>query len=125
MQRKVTGYLIDPLRETTDPVEIDGDDMQTWFQALKCDVTDFNRVGPQGEAVLSDYEGPLKGGDHYFAVEGYPQPIAGRGIWINVDARGLVTTPVSDLDAVRSRVHFLNLRGALAMMKDAERGRPL
>jgi hypothetical protein len=58
--------------------------------------------------VFVDDEGLVNGQhQHFFVVDGYPQPLAGKGLVLGVDQEGDSVTPSVSLEQMRKMVTFV------------------
>lgn len=76
--------LIDPYSQTTKPVALPAAPearLSEIYKLLGCDCIDAARLG-DGHAVYVDDEGLFREGQHFFLVDDYPQPLAGRGLFV-------------------------------------------
>jgi hypothetical protein len=116
------GYLINPEEKTVEVVEVgDGiDDIKTHIEASLFDVVRL----PHNDAIYVDDEGLYDKHD-YFAIEGYLNPLAGRGLVLGTDSEGESTDPIHELMDIANMVKFISYEQALEMAKlvDAEGAR--
>lgn len=100
-------YLIDPWTRTITAVEYSGD-YQEIYQHIGASCFDCARFADNGDGVFIDDEGLLKNGEQsFFAIWGYPQPLAGKGLVLGCDADGESVEPQISLEELRARVRFL------------------
>ena len=105
----VNGYLIDPEARTVTNVKVDvkdGSGIEDIYRHLGVDCFDLARINRHGDAVFVDDEGLLKDPEYFFAIEGYPEKLAGRGLVLGCDARGETVSPVASFDSVKRGVKF-------------------
>ena len=99
-------YLIDPRARTVSTVEYSGD-YQEIYRLTQCDTFTLVQFGEHGDGVFIDDEGLLKSGPlDFFMLEGYPQPLAGRGLVLGCDGDGESVTPRCSVDDVQRMVAF-------------------
>lgn len=108
-QGAIQAYLIDPDTRTVEAVDMTGgaQHLEDIRKLLKCRLI---TTAPMGErdTVYCDDEGLIRGPVYqFFGISGYPQPIAGRGLVVGLDADGYDTSPSLGLDEVRERVFFI------------------
>lgn len=116
-------FLIDPGARTLTTVEYDGD-YTTIYQLLGIDTFDVVRFGDDGDVIYVDDEGLMKGPTDFFLIEGYPQPIAGKGLVLGTDAEGDDIEPKVSEEWLRENLDFgnmMNLGGTLMFMGDRHR----
>jgi hypothetical protein len=113
------GYLINPEEKTVEVVELDDtiDDIKTHIEAALFDVVRL----PHNDVIYVDDEGLYNKHD-YFALEGYMNPLAGRGLVLGTDSEGESTDPIHDITDIANLVKFISYAEALEMAKlvDAE-----
>jgi Domain of unknown function (DUF3846) len=109
--------LIDPVERTITEVEHDGN-YKSIYPQLGCDL--FTCVYLENDdAIFVDDEGLLKGGQHFFKVNTYPQPLAGRGLILGCDADGETVGATISLAEITERITFLgDLAGAQTYILD-------
>lgn len=101
--------LIDPFNETVTEVEHNGDYKHIYALLSHPDhpVDCFTVVRIEyDDAIFVDDEGLLKDPKHFFVLEGYDQPLAGKGLVLGTNVVGESVSPVSTLEDVRKRVSF-------------------
>lgn len=98
-------FLIDPKTKTIQEVEYDGDYRHIYeLGEFGCfEVVYFNTAG---DSVFVDEEGMFKEDRHFFIIEGYPQPLAGKGVVLGCDEDGETVAPTVTLDWLLDHVHF-------------------
>lgn len=102
--------LIDPSNKQITVVELPdtGDKLPFIYKHLQCDTFDAVTL-PNGDALFVDDEGLLKPLQHFFAVRGLPEPIAGRGLVVGTDDRGRSISPTTTLAELTENVKFIEL----------------
>jgi hypothetical protein len=81
--KSLLAYLIDPVAKTVEPVDFNGtlDDIYKFVDARPVSMAYLREEDDGG--VYVDDEGLLKGDrTDFFVVNGYPQPLAGKGLWV-------------------------------------------
>lgn len=97
--------LIDPAARTVTEVEHNGD-YRDIYRHIECDcfsvvgIDDVDSVFIDDEGLLKDEPGP------FFALAGYPQPLAGRGLILGCDEEGETIAARMSLDEARAMVSF-------------------
>lgn len=108
-QRAFTAYLIDPERRTIKPVDMPGgpDNLQHIYKLLGCNLITSAAI-TEHDAIYCDDEGLIKGPvAAFFGVQGNPQPLAGRGLVVGLDADGHDEAPQLTLSEVQARTIFI------------------
>lgn len=100
--------LIDPKARTITPVEYTGDYKEINAH-IEADLFDVVRLYPNGDGAFVDDEGLLKDPEYFWAHRNYPQPLAGRGLLLGVDAEGESIAPGTDLDTLCGDVVFFTV----------------
>lgn len=98
---KRQAYLIDPEKNRVTEVEYDG--LQDIYRLLDCDNVDLARL-PNGEGIYVDDNFPPGHHRFFFLTAGYPQWLAGKGLYVGpIDSRGYERRPVTPRAVVRKR----------------------
>lgn len=113
------GILINPEEKTIDVVEVE-DTLESIHHHIEAGTFDTVRI-EHNDVIYVDDEGLYNKHD-YFAIEGFPNPLAGRGLVLGTDYEGYSTDPIHDLLAIANMVRFISYEEALEMAKlvDAE-----
>lgn len=101
--------LIDPFDETVTEVEHNGDYRQiyTLLSHPEHPVSCFTVVQIENnDAIFVDDEGLLKDPKYFFSYEGYPQPLAGKGLILGTNDEGDSVDVVTTVDDIKKRVSF-------------------
>lgn len=87
-------YLIDPFEQTITEVEHDGK-LETIYALIQCGDSGFDLVhfGTNRDGIFVDDEGLYKKDQRYFVLEGFPSPLAGRGLVTGCDDEGETVAP--------------------------------
>jgi len=103
----VKAILIDPFEMTVSEVFYGGElsDIYALVGASPVTVVNF---GNDGDGIFIDDEGLFRGGQQYFKFEGYPQPLAGKGLILGVDDNGDSVAPVITLAEAKASVRWLS-----------------
>ena len=116
---EVRGFMIDPVTRTI--VRLDyGGDYREITAALGCSLFDVARFNEHRDVAYIDDEGLLKNPMHFFAVNGYLQPLAGRGWILGTDEAGDSVTPTVDMKWLRANVLFYQILGSFSTKVLAE-----
>lgn len=107
-QSPVTGYLIDPERQSIKAVHMAGgaDHLASIQKLIGCAI--ITSASFDGGGLYCDDEGLSHDNVWYFfAIKGKTEPIAGRGLVLDVDDKGDDASPSFTLDEIKQRVSFL------------------
>ena len=99
------GILIDPFSMTVSEVEHDGS-VEGICRLLECNIFTLAVFSDNDDGVYVDDEGLLVSDQAFFSIEGYPQPLAGKGLVLGCDADGKSTSPKHSFEEIRSMVRF-------------------
>lgn len=98
-------FVIDPFNKTIEEADYDGDYKSIYalgdFQIFE--VVTFNR---HSDGVFLDEEGLFKDDQRFFMIEGYPQPLAGKGVVLGCDDMGASTSPHVTMEWLQNNVRF-------------------
>lgn len=98
--------LINPFTHSVQSVEYSGDYNQI-YKLIECETFDVARINDRGDGIFVDDEGLFKEYNAFFYIEGYPQPLAGRGLMLGCDENGESVEPTLSAQEVRERTHFV------------------
>jgi hypothetical protein len=105
----IPAYLINPETKTIEAVSIDAskEHLPQIYAHLGCNlVTTAPLAG--SDTVYVDDEGLIKGPVYqFFGLQGYSQPLAGRGLVVGSDGDGNDVAPALSLDEVKGRLFFI------------------
>lgn len=102
-------YLIDPFARSVTETEYNGD-YQTIAPAIGARLFTVAEFNDAGDAVFVDDEGLLAGPTAFFLIDGYPEPLAGKGLVLGLDAdTGDSTAPSESLEQLTARVKWVDL----------------
>ena len=103
--------LICPYECTVTEVQIDNGNLASYYEALSYPghkVDTFDVVRCDGFDIFVDDEGLLKDSNEFFSVDGYPQPLAGRGLVTGgVDREGETLACTMSIEELAKRVHWI------------------
>lgn len=105
----IPAYLINPETKTIEAVSIDAskEHLPQIYVHLGCTLITTAPVAG-GDTVYVDDEGLIKGPVYqFFGLQGYPQPLAGRGLVMGSDGEGNDAAPALSLDEVKARLYFI------------------
>lgn len=106
MANPCAAILIDPFARTVTQVQWNGD-YHHIYELTQCDTYDCARINRHGDGVFVDDEGLFKEEQAFFLIEGYPTPLAGRGLLLGCDEEGESVTPHMSLEEAREAVMFV------------------
>lgn len=99
--------LIDPFEETVKEIEYNGD-FKHIYELIGADCFDAVRISRE-DSIFVDDNGLMNNPTHFFMHEGYPNPLAGKGLILGCDENGDSISPVTTVEEVRSKVKFANI----------------
>lgn len=104
----MNAYLIDPFNYTINPIEYDGN-FKSIYQLIDCDTFGCVCFNQHGDTVYVDDEGLINGKQQaFFRIEGYPDPLAGKGLVLGCDMdTGESADPHVTLEQMRELVTFV------------------
>jgi hypothetical protein len=100
-------YLIDPFAKTVTEYEYNGDykSIYVFIDASTFDVARLDK----GDGIYIDDNGLISGKhQEFFLVQGYPTPLAGKGLLLGCDNEGNSTSPHLTFDEFTSMVTFIS-----------------
>lgn len=105
------GILIDPFTETISEIEHSQDYKEIYrvlsHEAVKVDC--FSVVSlSDTESLFVDDEGLLKDPKYFFMYDGYPQPLAGKGLILGLDQEGDSISTQFTVEDIKKKVSFRN-----------------
>lgn len=105
-------YLIDPNNLSITEVDYDGSLEQIY---KLCDYSCFTvaTFNDMGDGVYVDDEGLLKPTSGFFMIDGYNQPLAGKGLVLGVDDQGESIPPSVTLDWLKEHTTFFQRVGPM------------
>lgn len=101
--------LIDPYTNTVSEVEHNGDYREI-YKKIDCEC--FTCVNIEDDdTIFVDDEGLLKLTEEtrFFVFDGYPQPLAGKGLVLGTDDAGETVAVKATLQEIRERVKFYSI----------------
>ena len=99
-------YLIDPHTETITEVEYSGDYREI-YKHIDAEIFTTAQFNKFGDTVFVDDEGLFKEEQEFFLINGYPQPLAGKGLVLGCDEEGESVAPSITLDQCRALVDWV------------------
>lgn len=104
---KLYGYLIDPVEQTVTEVPYSGN-YEEIYQYIGADAFDVARVNEHGDGIYVDDEGLINGKQQaFFQIQGYHQPLAGKGLYMGCDAEGETVAPYATLEEVKDSIRWV------------------
>ena len=101
--------LIDAENKTVSDIEIEGDQLQGWYKAIKCEMVEIALHLDDHDSIVVDEEGLLKPAEYFFEYQGGHQPFAGNGLIVGCDPEGETVGVKRKADEVRDKIKFLSL----------------
>ena len=101
-------FLIDPFNHTITEVEYSGDYREI-STLLQCSLFTTVTLNEEGDTLFVDDEGLYVDNQRFFTVEGYPQPLGGRGLVLGSDCEGESVAP--------QKVTAADLRGLIGWVR--------
>lgn len=106
--KKVNAILIDPFACVVEHVEIDGDNLDSYYLALSHEsmpVDNFTTahagILKGRDAIFVDDEGLFKKPERWFHLATSHQPFAGKGLIVGADQRGNAADAETEIDTIR------------------------
>ena len=102
----IKAILIDPFEMTVSEVDYGGE-LADIYRLIDADLFTVAGFGEDGDGVYVDDEGLSKATQRFFKLDGYPQPLAGKGLVLGSNDGGESVAPVTTLEAVRAAVRWV------------------
>ena len=102
----IKAILIDPFEMTVSEVGYGGE-MADIYRLVDADLFTVAGFGEDGDGVYVDDEGLFKATQRFFKLDGYPQPLAGKGLVLGSNDGGESVVPVTTVEAVRAAVRWV------------------
>jgi hypothetical protein len=102
----IKAILIDPFEMTVSEVGYGGE-MVDIYRLIDADLFTVAGFGEDGDGVYVDDEGLFKATQRFFKLDGYPQPLAGKGLVLGSNDGGESVAPVTTLEAVRASIRWV------------------
>jgi hypothetical protein len=107
MAHSFNTFLIDPIAQQITEVHFHGDYAQI-YKLIDADCYDMARINEEGDGICVDDEGLFKEDQSFFYFDGYPQPLAGKGLVLGCRASdGETVAPHLTLQELRDKVKFV------------------
>lgn len=107
--------LIDPFKQSITDVEYSGD-YHDIYKLIGCETFTIAPITHRGDAIFVDDEGLFKPDQAFFKHDGYPQPLAGKGLILGCDEDGETVEPTVTLEEMKAATQFLNHAQLTAIM---------
>lgn len=116
--RTITAILIDPFACNVSTVLLERSNLQTYYKALSHEsmaVDCFTCAYPEfmaetNDAVFVDDNGLLKDCTRFFRLQGYHEPLAGKGLIVGADRAGDAVSAKIALGEIMGRVSFYEVK---------------
>lgn len=100
-------FLINPFTREITEVTFAGDYSKI-YPLIDCDCFDIARINEHGDGICVDDEGLYREEQSFFYFDGYPQPLAGKGLVLGCRmSDGETVAPHITLQELRDRVKFV------------------
>lgn len=112
-------FLIDPTEKSITEVEHEdsSEDIRKLIGASLFDVVTINEAR---DCIYIDDEGLFNCSD-FFQFDGYPAPLAGKGLVLGTDHTGRSTTPrLESVETLETKVRFVSRDKAIELAEDAD-----
>ena len=107
-------YLIDPMKCSITEVEYDDSNYRNICALIDADLFDVVRLSDSRDVIYVDDEG-LFNPQGFFRVDGYPNPLAGKGLVLGTDSEGESIQPGMSLEDLENVIHFISHPTAVKM----------
>ena len=98
--------LIDPFTQTIEEVDYSGD-YKDIYSLIECDLfTTVYLPNTSDDTLFVDDEGLYVENQRFFKIEGYEQPLAGRGLLLGTDEEGESIDCMSTVEEVKAIVSW-------------------
>lgn len=107
-------YLIDPETSSISEVETDYSS-RSIYKLIDAQLFDVVYINDQRDVIYVDDEG-LFHSKHFFRIEGYPSPLAGKGLVLGTDNEGETISPISEtIETLEAKITFITSEVAIKM----------
>jgi hypothetical protein len=107
-------YLIDPMARSITEVEYDDSNYRNICELIDAQLFDVVRFSATRDVIFVDDEG-LFNPRGFFRVDGYPSPLAGKGLVLGTNSEGESIEPGLSLEDLEGTIHFINHGTAVRM----------
>lgn len=101
-------FVIDPANLDIYEAEYNGS-IDEIYQLGDFDCFDVASFNAENDGVYVDDNGLFKEDQSFFAITGYPQPLAGKGVVIGCDEEGASVEPSVSLEWLHQNVKFVRV----------------
>lgn len=107
--------LIDPREMDVKEIDVplEGGNYKALAQAIGCDLITVATYLPNGDCVFVDDEGLLFSPEHFFSIDGFPQPLAGCGLVMGSNDEGDSIAPTSTVEEITNAVLWPSITKAV------------
>jgi len=120
--RMVRAILIDPFACTVSETELDAEDYTALYPLLShptMPVDCYTAIQPDvlegRDCLFVDDEGLLKDPARFFTIDGFLQPLAGKGLILGAERNGDTAAAITNVTVVAQAVKFLEVVGTTHM----------
>lgn len=101
-------YLIDPFAKTVTETSLDRRlGLKDIYRLMECSTIDAVRFHDRSDVIYVDDNGLYADDQRFFKVEGYPQPLAGKALYVGTTEEGEDCAPTLTLDQVQYMIEFM------------------
>lgn len=105
-KKVIKAILIDPFEMIVSEVFYGGD-LENIYELIEAKPFTVASFGADGDGIFVDDEGLFRQGQRFFKFDGYPQPLAGKGLILGSDESGESISPAITLEAVQTSVRWV------------------
>lgn len=112
---KIRGILIDPIEKSITEVELEDTKLSTLYEALGCDAFDIVYLNSHQDVMYVDDNGLFTKTD-YFSIDGFPTPVAGRGLVLGTSSEGeTIGARIETVSSIEEKVTFISPERAIQL----------
>jgi hypothetical protein len=100
--------LIDPFTRSITEIDYSGN-YEDIYTLIGRDTFTVAAINNRGDGIFVDDEGLLKPGQEFFWHDGYPQPLAGKGLVLGCDEDGETVEPTVSTAEVAKHTRFMTI----------------
>jgi hypothetical protein len=101
-------YLIDPFAKTVTETSIDRRiGLKDIYRLMDCRLIDAVRFRDTSDVIYVDDEGLYADDQRFFKVDGVPQPLAGKALYVGTTDDGDDCAPTRTLEQVEFMIEFM------------------
>lgn len=101
-------YLIDPFAKTVTETSLDRRlGLKDIYRLMECSTIDAVRFRDRSDVIYVDDNGLYADDQRFFKVEGYPQPLTGKALYVGTTEEGEDCAPTLTLEQVQYMIEFM------------------